>query len=377
VKRLLALTVGDERTASVRYRVSAHVPALEAAGFKVRVRFPVSAGGELGRLADLVRDSVRPASEDVLFVHRKTYPPPFSKYLAKRDRAFVFDMDDALDLPPPSRALDAASRDRYLKNFQATIRDADLVLCGNAELASKVPHGRTAIVPTPIDTIRFSPGAVTRAAGPTLGWVGHSDNLPYLAALAGPLRELARRHPALKLVVVADKPLTIPGITVEFRRWRLEDEVTCFNDLAAGLMPLDDTPWARAKCAFKAIQYMALGIPTVASPVGMNREVIRDGVNGFLPADDAGWVAALDALLVDANLSRRIATEGRATVLRDYALSVVSPKLIGLLEEVATGSRPTRLRGTGTGQPERAENEATNGPEHRGPLAPGEETRRS
>jgi hypothetical protein len=335
VKRLLVLTVGDQRVASVRYRVLAHVPALQAAGFSVRVRNPLTAGGDLGRLADLVRDNVRPVGEDVLFVHRKTYPPPFSRFLARKGRAFVFDMDDALDLPPPGRELDESSIARYLRNFEATIRDADLVLCGNAELAAKVPHGRTTIVPTPIDTVRFAPGRVKPATGPTLGWVGHSDNLPYLASLAGPLRDLARKHPAMKLVVVADRPIKIPGVTVEFREWRLEDEVACFDGFTIGLMPLEDTPWARAKCAFKAIQYMALGIPTVASPVGMNRDLIRDGVNGFLAADAPTWLTALDALLTDPSLARRIGSEGRRTVEHDYALSVVSPRVATLIRDAA------------------------------------------
>jgi glycosyltransferase involved in cell wall biosynthesis len=336
VKRLLAVAVGDARVASVRYRVLAHVPALEAAGFSVGVRYPKAPRGRLGRAADLVRDTVRPSAEDVLFVHRKTYPPPFSYLLARSRRAFVFDMDDALDLPPPSHAAEESELARYRRNFESTIKDADLVLCGNAELAARVPHGRTAIVPTPIDTIRFAPGAVAAAHGPTLGWVGHSDNLPYLAALAGPLRELARKHRALKLVVVADKPIELPGVTVEYRQWRLEDEISCFGGFAAGLMPLDDTPWARAKCAFKALQYMALGIPAVASPVGMNRELIENGVNGFLPRDAADWLAALDALLTDANLARRIGASGRVTVERDYALSVVSPRVAALVGEAAS-----------------------------------------
>jgi glycosyltransferase involved in cell wall biosynthesis len=204
----------------------------------------------------------------------------------------------------------------------------------------KVRHGRTAIVPTPIDTMRFAPGAVARATGPTLGWVGHSDNLPYLAALAEPLKELARRHPTLKLVIVADRAIEIPGVAVEFREWQLENEISCFDGFAAGLMPLDDTPWGRAKCAFKAIQYMALGIPTVASPVGMNRELIQDGVNGFLAGDGAQWLAALDSLFRDDALGRRVAEEGRATVERDYALSVISPKVAAMLANAAALKAP-------------------------------------
>lgn len=339
MKRLLAVAVGDERVASVRYRVLAHVPFLEAAGFTVSVRYPLATSGRLGRLADLLRDSARAPAEDVLFVHRKTYPPPFSRTLAREGRAFVFDMDDALDLPPPSRASEAYELARHRRNFEATIRDADLVLCGNPELASKVGHHRTAVVPTPIDTARFAPGAVAPPRGPTLGWVGHSDNLPYLAALAGPLRELARRHPTLELVVVADRPIEIPGVTIAFREWRLEDEVSCFGGFAVGLMPLEDSPWARAKCAFKAIQYMALGIPAVASPVGMNRELIRDGGNGCLAGDEAAWFSTLDALLSDPGLARRIGAEGRATVERDYALSVVGPRVARLVAQAAASRR--------------------------------------
>ena len=332
--RLLAVAVGGPRVASVRYRVMAIVPSLEAAGFDVRLRFPV-AGGRLARLADLLRDTARPAGEEVFFVHRKTYPPPFARRLRRKGRAFVFDMDDALDLPPPGRDFGEAVGLRYRRNFVATVAQADLVLCGNGELAARVPHGRTAIVPTAIDTDRFRPGAARPAEGPVLGWVGHSDNLPYLEALGEPLRELARRHPGLKLVVVADRPLEIPGVDVVFRKWRLEEEISCFDGIAVGLMPLEDTPWARAKCAFKAIQYMALGIPAVASPVGMNRELIRDGVNGFLPADPSGWVAAIDLLLRDAATTRAVGARGRDTVEREFSVDRVGRRVAGLCRRVA------------------------------------------
>lgn len=320
------LPVGDERVASVRYRVLAHRPALEAAGFEVEARWP-----RPSRLGDLVRDAALGDDASILFIHRKTYPPPFHRFLRRPGRSVVFDFDDAIDLPPPGRRLDDAAARRYRRNFLATVSSADLVLCGNAELARRLPHGRYEILPTPVDTGRFRPGAVEPARSPTAGWVGHSDNLGYLASLAEPLRELARRHPGFKLIVVADRPPSLPGVTVEFRRWRLEEELGCFSGIGVGLMPLEDTPWARSKCAFKALQYMALGIPTVASPVGMNVEVIRDGTSGFLPSDDAGWVRAIDALLVDPALAAGVAGEGRATVERDYSLEAASRRLVGLL----------------------------------------------
>jgi glycosyltransferase involved in cell wall biosynthesis len=121
---------------------------------------------------------------------------------------------------------------------------------------------------------------------------------------------------------------------VEFRRWSLETEISCFDGIAVGLMPLDDTPWARSKCAFKAIQYMALGIPAVASPVGMNVEVICTGENGFLPRSEDEWIGQLDTLLSDRALAARIGAAGREVVEQRYSLRVVSARLIELLAAV-------------------------------------------
>ena len=338
------LPVGDEQVASVRYRVLAYRPAFEAAGFRFDLRLPWAHGvasipRPLARAGDLIRDVTARLGEAVAFLHRKTYPPGFASRMRRADRPLIFDFDDAVDLPPPGRAGDEAMLHRYRRNFEATAEAATLAICGNGELARRLPHDRYEILPTPVDTDRFRPGAVAPASGPVAGWVGHSDNLPYLAGLADPLREVARRHPGFRLVVVADRPVEIPGVSIEFRRWRLEDEVRCFDGIAVGLMPLIDSPWARAKCAFKAIQYMALGIPAVASPVGMNREVIRDGESGFLPADDTGWVRALDLIFSDPALAARTGAAGRAVVEKDYALDVASRRLVRSLEGIVGAGR--------------------------------------
>jgi glycosyltransferase involved in cell wall biosynthesis len=338
-RRILALPVDDARGASTRYRVLAYGAPLAAAGLTLDVRFPLDAfrGGALRRgwrAADLVLDALRPVREDLLLVHRKTYPHAFAARLRRRGRPFIFDFDDAIDLPPPRRAADEATVARYRDNFVATVEQADLVLCGNAELAARVPHERTALLPTPVDTERFRPGAVAAPGGPTLGWVGHSDNLPYLERLADPLRALAARHPGLRLVVVADRPPALAGIDVEFRPWSLGRELSGFDGIAVGLMPLDDTPWARSKCAFKALQYMALGIPAVASPVGMNSEVLTDGVDGFLPETPERWLAVLDALLRDPELRRRIGAAGRRTVEQRYSVSATAPRLLAAVERL-------------------------------------------
>jgi len=335
-RRIVFSPVGDARTASTRYRLLAHLPAFAEAGFDTEIRYPLSLNrtGPLRRfwrLLDLWRDSsaVR-GPQEVLFIQRKTYPPFFAGRLPGRGRPIVFDMDDALYLPPPG----AVAAARYRRNFEATAKAADLVLIGSRELAGHLPNERFELLPTPIDTERFAPERHAPATGPVAGWVGHSGNLPYLEALADPLREIARRHEGFRLIVVADKEPRIPGIEVEFRRWSLEREVACFDGIGVGLMPLEDTPWARGKCAFKAIQYMAQGIPSVVSPVGANRDLVTHGENGFLAETAAEWVEALDALLAPGGLARRVGAEGRRTVLRSYSLNVVSRRLVELLRAV-------------------------------------------
>jgi glycosyltransferase involved in cell wall biosynthesis len=301
-RTLVLRAVGDERGASTRYRVLAHRPALEAAGYRTSVRF-TPPRGRAARAFALARDLVG-GGADLLFVHRRTYPGGLARGLRRVARRLVFDMDDALDLPPPSARASEHELRRYRARFESTVHAFDLVLCGNRELASRLPHDRFELLPTPVDTVRFSPARIAAPEGKVLGWVGHSDNLTYLESLGEPFRELARRHPGLRVIVVADRPPRLQGLDVEFRRWSLATEVSCFDGIGVGLMPLDDSPWARSKCAFKALQYLSLGIPAVVSPVGMNREVVRDGETGFLAASDREWISALDRLLSDPDLAR-------------------------------------------------------------------------
>jgi hypothetical protein len=140
--RILVLTAGPPRRASTRYRILAHVPALERAGYRVDVRPPVGASRgprRLLRLLDLVRDRLVAPPAGLLLVQRKTYPPLFAAGLRRRAAAVAWDIDDALDLPPPGRDVDDEVLRRYRRNFVATADAADLVLCGNRELASRLP----------------------------------------------------------------------------------------------------------------------------------------------------------------------------------------------------------------------------------------------
>ncbi len=336
---MVAWAVGDATTASTRTRVLAHVQGLDAAGFDVTVRLAGRpSSGRLtslaARLIGLLRDVTRPLAADILLVHRLTLPPPFAALLRRRHRIpVVFDLDDAIDLPPPGVRASPGTRRRYARNLRSTVRCADVVTCGSPGLMQRTPHPRKFLLPTPVDASRFRPGAVSTGDGLTLGWVGLGDNLRYLELLEPVLAELARQRPGLKLRVTSDRRPRLQGVPVKFERWTLDREVEAFSGIDVGLAPLADDPWTRCKCAYRPLQYMALGIPTVASPVGMNREVVRHEETGLLAESPEEWERAVLSLLDDRRLANRLASAARAQVVERYSLEVLTPRLATVLHD--------------------------------------------
>jgi glycosyltransferase involved in cell wall biosynthesis len=137
----------------------------------------------------------------------------------------------------------------------------------------------------------------------------------------------------------AGESVSIPGVSVDNRTWSLSDEVSLFNTCDVGVYPLADDEWSKGKCGFKAIEFMACGVPVVASAVGVNRTIVRDGANGFLAATEDEWVEKLSRLLSDAALRRRFAEAGRRTIEEGYSLHVNAPTLAATLRTVAERAR--------------------------------------
>jgi glycosyltransferase involved in cell wall biosynthesis len=137
--------------------------------------------------------------------------------------------------------------------------------------------------------------------------------------------------------VVGGEGFEAQGVEVEHRPWHSATEVEDISDLDVGIMPLPDAEWERGKCGCKALQYMALGIPTVASPVGVNTEIISDGQNGLLASTESQWEEALERLLLDADLRRRLGERGRLTVGTSYSAAVHAPRVAKILQEASVG----------------------------------------
>lgn len=214
---------------------------------------------------------------------------------------------------------------------------ARLVTAGNAYLADRaVAAGarRVEIVPTVVDLDAYHPAVGTAPRQPCVGWIGTPQTW---VALARPIHAVllpiltARRavFRAVGAALTADD-----GDRLEIRPWSEATEVAAIQQMDIGVMPLPDTPWARGKCGYKLIQYMACGLPVVASPVGVNAEIVEHGVNGFLAETETEWRDAIQTLLADPDLRARMGAAGRQKVEERYSLQVWGPRVAKLMHSV-------------------------------------------
>lgn len=331
-----------------RFRIEQWEPALRAEGIEItyspfldhalgellkrRGAFGAKALGVTAALARRLREARRASGFDLVYVFREGAllgPALAERLLAWSGVPFVFDFDDSVWVRYVSPANPLFSGLRFPGKTAALCRLAGQVLAGNAFLASYARrfNPRVSVVPTTIDTDRYSPSLRRPEGVPVIGWTGSYSTARYLDALAPVLQRLRRRH-EFRVVVVGVAPgPAFPGVEVETRPWRSASEVEDLTDITIGVMPLDDTEWERGKCGLKALQYMALGIPAVVSPVGVNAEIVRDGENGLLATSGEEWERALERLLADAGLRRRLGDAGRATVEAGYSARVHAPRV--------------------------------------------------
>jgi len=253
------------------------------------------------------------------------YLPPLAERLLRwSGYRMVIEMDDAIYL---TRG--------HEKKMPALLAIATGAIVGNDQLASYARQfsPRIWVVPTVVDTDRFIPDRPSVSASSkqssetiTLVWIGLAYNLKYLKVLVPALRALQARFHIILRVVCSQTP-QMPGVNMEFRRWTMHREVSDLQDASIGVMPLEDTEWARRKCGLKLLQYMAVGLPAVASPVGVNSDIITTGHNGFLASTEQEWYDHLEYLCRQPQLRLQIGLAGRRTVEERYSLAVWGPRL--------------------------------------------------
>lgn len=329
--RIAAFT-GGRSVPSARFRVRQYIPALHEEGIDIDEfasgfgQYPPRAQWirplwALATLAERLPDVMRSHRYDCVLLQREfmssfvTLEP-----LTKRPR--ILDVDDAIFL---QRGGGFAKRLAEL---------SDRVICGNSYLAEWFSrwNPNVDIVPTAVDTERYRPSLQTKGPGEPLviGWIGTSGNYRYLYGIESALEEVLRTCAGTRLRVVGDQVPQFRRLTldqVDFIPWSEAIEVQAIQSMDVGIMPLEDSPWARGKCSFKMLQYMATGVPVVASPIGMNAEVLSLSELGIGATTDQQWADGLVALLEGTTLRTRMGAEGRRVAESWFSIQAVAPRL--------------------------------------------------
>lgn len=321
--KLLILIQGFGVAAS-RYRILQFLPHLESHGIESTVMEFPDGFAEHVKLLKLLPDF------DCVFMQRKRFHGIYLHLFRKRARRIVFDLDDAL-MYKNSLSASAYSRTRE-RRFAAMIRVTDAVIAGNSFLVEKtLPYNQhVTMIPTCIPLNRYSlKNYEISESGPiTLGWIGDHGSIHYLQKLAPVLDRLAEMYPGrLQLKVICDTFIKCEVMPVVETKWSSESEVSELKSFDIGLMPLVDDPWSKGKCGLKILQYFGVGVPAICTPVGVNRDIVIPGYNGFWAANDEEWLQYLAVLIDDCNKRREFGLNGRHTLECGYTLEVNQDKI--------------------------------------------------
>ncbi|WP_294268326.1 glycosyltransferase family 4 protein [uncultured Sphingomonas sp.] len=352
--RVLGLAKYGARAASTRQRMLQYRPHLASKGIDIEIRAllgddyierlaqgtkqPRSAilSGYIRRIADLMAAR----RFDVLWVQYEAFPylpGAVERALTLLGVPIVYDIDDAIFHMYDRHRSNLVKR--VLGNkLVPLLRGASACLCGNEYLRSYTAQycPNSIVVPTVVDTDDYRPSnRLSLTAAPVVGWIGSPSTWRYVEPLLPTLLPLFARHGVLMRVVGAGpRAQGIAGIDAV--DWDEAREVIDIQSMDIGIMPLPDEPWARGKCGYKLIQYMACGLPVVASPVGVNCDIVSDGCNGFLVTEADQWVAALKRLITEPDLRHTFGKDGARVVEARYSLRSQQDRVAATLKQAGS-----------------------------------------
>lgn len=289
-----------------------------------------------GDIAEYIQFFREVKDYDVIFLQRKRVNTPFLQILRRLARGIVYDFDDAV-MYRNSYASSPYSTTRE-RRFARTVMSADHTIAGNTFLADQTRRytNQVTVIPTAIDIKKYTPkNYTTENKKVTIGWIGSSSTLPYLADIKGVFETLGKRYKHIELEIICDTFFDCKNITVIKKMWNVEEDVEALKTLDIGVMPLTDDPWSRGKCGLKLLQYCGVGVPVVCTPIGVNRDVVQDGANGFWAVTAEEWIEKLSILIEDPSLRQKMGLHGRELVRESYSMQGCAPRLYGVLDEVA------------------------------------------
>ena len=351
--KVTAFTRYGARAASTRQRFVQYFPALREAGIHVD-HYPLLEDDYVARLvtgeaypksrvvkayARRLERIIASRDSDLLWVYVELLPffPALAERLAASRTPIVYDFDDAFfhvydeSGNPIVRALLGGKHATQLKRAAACC-------CGNdyIERFAAAYCERTMVLPTVVDTDRYLPAPGGRSSPPTIGWIGSPSTWSGVRPILPVLEGLVAAGNARFRVIGAGRAAQADLFAgMELVDWSGATEIRDVQSMDIGIMPLLDRPFERGKSGYKLIQYMACGLPVVASPIGVNGQIVNEGVNGFLASSEQQWADALRALILDPGLRQRLGAEGRKQAVERYSLTSQKGRLIALFKSLA------------------------------------------
>ena len=345
-----------DRAPSQRFRFEQYINYLSENGFKYTFSFLVSQKDDAlfyskGKLFGKfflflkyffirIKDVLRAGQYDIVYIQREAFfiGPPVFEYFFKLTRAkLIFDFDDSIWLPNVSEANKSLN---WLKNYNKTskiIAYADMVFAGNNYLYNYAVqfNKNVVIIPTTIDTNEYNRITYTNNNIITVGWSGSITTIQHFKFAEPFLKIIKEKYGhKIKIKVIGDKNYSHPELDVEAFDWNKSDELKELSSFDIGIMPLPDDMWAKGKCGLKGLQYMALEIPTIMSPVGVNEEIIDDGINGFLSTDVNGWVDKISLLIESEELRKSMGKNARKTVVEKYSFNAFKSIYLDIFKKI-------------------------------------------
>lgn len=282
---------------------------------------------------------------DVLWIEYEIFPylPAFAERLLRLLRVpYVVDYDDAV-FHNYDRSGNLLVSTLLGNKIDVVMQNACCVITGNEYLASRARMAgasRIELIPTVVDSERYQGAKHSRKKTPIIGWIGSPSTERYVVEIRDALKKVCDATGARLVLVGATESVRkqLPGIPVDVMRWTEESESYHVSKMDVGIMPLENGPWEKGKCGYKLIQYMACGVPVVASPVGVNIDIVNDNGCGELAESMSEWAEYLIGILSSKPLRTKLGIAGRKAVEQKYSLQVQAPVLADVLRSAAQQS---------------------------------------
>lgn len=356
-KVLFIATHRPDRSPSQRFRFEQYLDFLEENGWQYDFSYLISAKADkvfykkghfiqkifiiINGFFKRLKDVNRASEYDIVFIQREAFitgTTYFEKKFAKTRAKLVFDFDDAIWL---SNVSEANKKWNWLKNPSKTrkiITIADMVFAGNEYLANyaKETNNNVKIIPTTVDANRHvKKNTKNGDERICIGWTGSITTIQHFEYAIPFLTKIKRKYKdQIEIKVIGDSSYTNLELDIHGIAWSKDTEINELSSFDIGIMPLPNDEWSNGKCGLKGLQYMAIAIPTIMSPVGVNTEIISDGENGFLANSDDEWIIKIEALIESKELRSKLGEKGRDTIIKKYSVEANKMKYLTYFNEL-------------------------------------------